>query len=695
MKILGSNSIRKTLQMVLLITSSAALTLTTLGFAVNDWISSRHQMMERMRSQAAIIGNNSVAALTFEDQDSAARTLASLHSETEIVAAWILTGDGGIFASYHRGRYPVSFNLPDNQSGSIDGRLYVQMPIELDAERVGTIVLLSDHTQWQEQQWFRAGIVLALFIMSLLVAALVSSRLQRLVTDPVLKLAQTARRITQNQDYSLRADKLSRDEIGRLADDFNEMVNQVQMRDNELKRAQEQLEEKVAERTAELEELANRFEHQAYHDSLTGLANRITFDHRLQESIDLAKRQNNHLSVLFLDLDRFKVINDTLGHALGDKLLIEVASRLEECLRSSDTLARLGGDEFAILLSDIEPGATGDVAAKVTESIVMPMLIDGHQLHLSTSIGISVFPGDGQDAATLLKNADTAMYRSKDKGRNCFTFFESNMNSRVERRLVLENKLRRAIKDSLFFLYYQPKRDCETLEITGVEALVRWRDSQEGWISPGEFIPLAEECGLIHAIDQCVLETACREIRQLQRDCNLPLHLSVNFSPSHFIHHDAAQQVAKTLQSTGYPGQYLELEITESLLGPDAGDVHRQLRAIRDQGVEVSIDDFGTAYSSLSRLKQLPLNTLKIDQSFVRDLGQDADDEILVRTIITLAHNLGLKVVAEGVETREQYEFVKHHHCDMVQGFLYGRPMPIEELRELLVERHDAQGRAS
>ena len=694
MQLLGSQSIRKTLQLVLLITSSAALALATLGFAANDWITSRQQVLERMRSQAAIVGNNSVAALVFEDRSSASQTLSSLHSEAEIVSAWLLTPEREIFAQYQRTPTDESLMPPSAPSGTLGGRLFVQMPIQLDDEKMGSIVLMSSHRYWQQQQWVRLGLVLALFAISLLVAFVVSNRLQRVVTTPLLSLAQTARRITQSRDYSLRAPKLTKDEIGRLADDFNEMLNQIQLRDSELQRAQEHLEEKVDERTQELAALAQRLEHQAYHDALTGLANRITFDHRLQDSIELAKRHNDHLSVMFLDLDRFKVINDTLGHALGDKLLIEVAQRLSDCLRRSDTLARLGGDEFAILLSDIEPGATGDVATKIIETVAVPLDIDGHHLHLSTSIGISVYPGDGETTEQLLKNADTAMYRSKDKGRNCFTFFEANMNARVERRLVLENKLRRAITDSRFFLHYQPKRDCQTLEVTGVEALVRWQDPEEGWISPAEFIPLAEECGLINAIDQCVLETACQDMLQLQREGFPPLQLSVNVSPSHFVHHDAAIHVADTLKRTGYPGNQLEVEITESLLGPDAVDVHRQLDQIRKLGVEIAIDDFGTAYSSLSRLKQLPLNTLKIDRSFVRDLGQDPDDETLVRTIITMAHNLNLKVVAEGVETEEQYDFVRQHHCDSVQGFLYGRPLPIDDLRALLNESTSEPQRA-
>ncbi|MDD2761545.1 MAG: EAL domain-containing protein, partial [Methylomonas sp.] len=498
-------------------------------------------------------------------------------------------------------------------------------------------------------------------------------------------LAETARRVTDERDYSLRAENLSSDEIGALVDDFNGMLSQIQLRDRELQNIRDQLEEKVQARTLELTELARQFEHQAYHDTLTGLANRVTFDDHLRLAIDQAKRHGQRLAVMFLDLDRFKVINDTLGHAVGDKLLIEVSRSLSACLRESDTLARLGGDEFAVLLTQTKLDTdAADVARKLIDAIAKPIKVDGYSLHVTTSIGISLFPDDGGLAEVIIKNADTAMYRSKDRGRNQYTFFSAEMNSRALRRLALETKLRQAIAENALAIYYQPRRDAATQAIVGVEALARWHDSIEGFISPEEFIPLAEECGLIAAIDEWVLERACRDMLCWCSDEKQDIRLAVNLSPAQFIRKDLFDVIAAILQKTGFPGERLELEITESLFGPGSVDACAILEQLRQLGIELSIDDFGTAYSSLSRLKQLPLQTLKIDKSFVRDLGQDADDETLVRTIIAMAHSLNLKVVAEGVETEMQYEYVKQHGCDTVQGFLFGRPVPYHQLEPLL-----------
>lgn len=683
MNFIGRRSIQKTLQLVLLITSCSALLLATVGFAVNDWFTSREQMKERMRAQATIIGNNSVAALMFNDEQSAAKTLATLESESDIVGAVLFTAGGMSFAHYRRD-VTNGENMQLESAGDLSGRIFVQAPIRYDGEVIGSIQLIADNSGWLQQQLFRLGTVFGLFIISLVVALLFAQRLQRVVTEPVLALAGTARRISKRRDYSLRAEKLSRDEIGVLVDDFNEMLNQIQVRDAELQKNHAHLEEKVLSRTAELEELASKFEHQAYHDALTGLANRITFEQRLKEAISQAKRNQTELVVLFFDLDRFKRINDTLGHTVGDKLLVNVSKRLRSTLRGSDTLARFGGDEFAVLMLDAHQESAGDVACKLLAAVNEPMLVDGHNLHVSTSIGISAYPHDGDNVEDLLKNADTAMYRSKDKGGRQFTFFASEMNARVERRLLLENKLRQAIDGSLLYLAYQPKWDTASGALVGVEALVRWRDEAEGNISPAEFIPLAEECGLIHDIDLWVLEEACREILALKQQCGSELQLSVNFSPSHFIRFDICEEVSSVLRRTHFPGHDLELEITENLVGPDVVDISSKIHAIRDLGVEISIDDFGTAYSSLSRLKQLPLNTLKIDKSFIQDLEEDPDDKTLVRTIIAMAHNLNMKVVAEGVETQAQYDFVREHQCDMVQGYLLGKPISAEELEILL-----------
>lgn len=684
MNFIGRRSIQKTLQLVLLITSFSALLLATVGFAVNDWFTSREQMKDRMRAQATIIGNNSVAALMFNDEQSAAKTLATLESESDIVGAVLFTADGISFARYRRDVLNGGQNMQLESAGDLRGRIFVQAPIRHDGEVIGSIQLIADNSGWLQQQLFRLGTVFGLFIISLVVALLFAQRLQRVVTEPVLALASMARRITKHRDYSLRAEKLSRDEIGFLVDDFNEMLNQIQMRDAELQQTHAHLEEKVRSRTAELEELASKFEHQAYHDALTGLANRITFEHRLKEAISQAQRYHSELVVLFFDLDRFKRINDTLGHTVGDKLLVNVSKRLRSTLRGCDTLARFGGDEFAVLMLDAHQESAGDVACKLLAAINEPMLVDGHNLHVSTSIGISAYPHDGENVEDLLKNADTAMYRSKDKGGSQFTFFASDMNAKVERRLLLENKLRQAIDASLLYLAYQPKWDTASGALVGVEALVRWRDEVEGNISPAEFIPLAEECGLIHDIDLWVLEKACREILSLKQRCGFELQLSVNFSPSHFIRFDICEEVSAILRHTHFPGHDLELEITENLVGPDVVDISSKIHAIRDLGVEISIDDFGTAYSSLSRLKQLPLNTLKIDRSFIQDIENDPDDKTLVRTIIAMAHNLNMKVVAEGVETQAQYDFVRQYQCDMVQGYLLGKPMSAEALETLL-----------
>jgi diguanylate cyclase (GGDEF)-like protein len=684
MSILGRRSIRKTLQLVLLISSCSALLLATVGFAVNDWFTSRDQMVERMRSQAAIIGNTSVAALMFGDQQSASKTLSALASERDVVGAVLYTPNGLSFASYRRDTDTLTpTTLMSFNAGSIDGQLFIQTPVRHDGEIIGSIQLIADNSQWRQQQLLRLGTVFGLFVVSLLVAFIFSQRLQRVVTDPVLRLAETARQITRRRDYSLRAEKLSRDEIGYLVDDFNEMLNQIQVQDAELQRVQGQLEDKVKLRTAELAELASKYEHQAYHDALTGLANRITFEYRLKDTIGHVNRHGGELEVLFFDLDRFKRINDTLGHSIGDKLLVQLSKRLMSCLRTNDTLARLGGDEFGVLMTNTTLARAGEVAQKLIDVINEPVDVEGHKLHVSTSIGISTYPGDGDSAEAIVKNADTAMYRSKDKGGNQFTFYASDMNQRVERRLRLENKMRAAIDSSAFYLHYQPKWDTQTKQLVGAEALVRWHDAEEGNISPVEFIPLAEECGLIHDIDLWVLEQACIDFGGLYSRGYADIQLSVNFSPSHFVRYDICDEVSRILKRTGFSGDCLELEIIENLIGPDVEDIYSKVHAIRGLGVEISIDDFGTAYSSLSRLKQLPLNTLKIDKSFIMDLDNDPDDKTLVKTIITMAHNLNLKVVAEGVETESQYEFVKQHQCDIVQGYLLGKPMPLDELESL------------
>lgn len=682
----SSYSIRKKLTNLLLLTSLSVLSLATIGFAFSDYWHSKKQTLMIMQERAAIIGSNSLAALTFNDQKAARATLLSLNTQKTIVAAALYDAEAELFASYQRDNYPLPRVAPDFNDGVYQDVQFVLSPIILDGEKIGSVLLLSELSGWREQQMSRLAVVLALFLLAVLAAIIISHRVQRYVTRPILALANTARAVTERQDFSVRAEKNSEDEIGELVEDFNEMLNHIQCRDNELNEVRDDLEKKVTERTSKLYDMTKRLEYQARHDALTGLVNRVSFDGQLQAALEYGLRRQTQQCVFFLDLDRFKAINDTLGHGIGDRLLVEVAKRLSNSLRKTDILARLGGDEFAVLLQDTSASQAAEVADKLIKVIHAPMRLDGYQLQVSTSLGISLFPDHGISVAEILKNADTAMYYAKESGRNRFSFYQREMNAKAERRLSVEGRLRHAIQEDLFQLYYQPKWDINSQEMVGVEALLRWNDEQEGMISPEEFIPIAEDCGLIEHIDNWVLETACREIASLFKGERPKLQLSVNLSVGHFIRQDVFQCVADTIEKTAFPGDCLELEITETVVSTEIVNLKQQLDSIRDLGIEISIDDFGIAYSSLSRLKQLPLNTLKIDRSFILDIGHDKDDEVIVKTIIDMAHNLNLKVVAEGVETPLQFEFVKSHHCDVVQGFLFGKPMPLDALAKNLRE---------
>lgn len=685
MQLFSRLPISKKLILLLVLISTAVLTLATAGFVINDWYTSRKQVSESLRSEASIISHNSVAALVFNDPEAAHRNLESMQQLPDLVLAVLYDAKGAPFASYPAETAEIP-DLPSDSEGQLNQMFYVVEPITLEQELVGYTLLIRDLSSLNKKRFHQLGIAAAVFLLSLIVALLLSRKVQKVISDPIRDLTDTVRKITETQRYDLRVISNTEDEIGSLGQDFNRMIEQIQSRDSELLKAHQLLENKVRERTAELLDLTKKLEYQAYHDSLTGLPNRTTFDSSLQKGINFCSHRDEGLTVMFLDLDRFKDINDSLGHEMGDQLLVEISDRLSRNLRSSDMLARLGGDEFAVLIMEACPKTATKVATKLIEAIRQPIPIDGYKLQVTTSIGISMYPTDGKDAATILKHADMAMYAAKGAGKNQLRFFAAEMNQQSERRLQLEIKLHHAIRDNQFKLYYQPKWCSRTDQITGVEALIRWYDPEEGFISPAEFIPLAEDCGLISAIDQWVLQRACREIGQLSEQQH-SFSLSVNCSPANLIQQDLDKRIEKTLNETLFPAHRLELEITETVLASENNTLLNQLHAIRKLGVSLSIDDFGVAYSSLSRLKKLPITTLKIDRSFIQDIGQDQDDEVIVKTMIDMAHNLNLAVVAEGVETEQQYRYVVEHQCDHIQGFLLGKPMPLNQLEALLKQQ--------
>ena len=429
----------------------------------------------------------------------------------------------------------------------------------------------------------------------------------------------------------------------------------------------------------------------AQHDFLTDLPNRVLLNDRITQAITLAKRHSGHLAVLFLDLDNFKHINDSLGHAVGDLLLQSVACGLVECVRSSDTVSRQGGDEFVILVTENKHAENAALTAeKILSALAASHSIANHELCVTTSIGISVYPADGQDAESLIKNADTAMYCAKEKGRNNYQFFESDMNVRAVERQIIEVNLRSALKQHEFVVYYEPKVDLASGLITGAEALIRWIHPQWGMVLPDRFVAIAEDCGLIVPIGRWVLWQACMQAKAWLDAGLRSISVSVNISAMEFRHKGFVAEVRAIVDEVGLEPCLLQLEITESVLMSDAETSIVILHQLKEMGVKLAVDDFGTGYSSLNYLKKFPIDVLKIDRSFVCDIGSAGSDGVIAHTVIALGASLKLQVVAEGVEKEEQLTFLKDKHCEEGQGYLFGRPMDAEQFTALLVSGKSA-----
>ncbi|MFC7371458.1 EAL domain-containing protein [Fictibacillus iocasae] len=420
-----------------------------------------------------------------------------------------------------------------------------------------------------------------------------------------------------------------------------------------------------------------------YLDPLTGLPNRMLLSDRFSHALKQASEHKTNLGILFLDIDRFKYINDTLGHAVGDQLLIQIAKILEQCTGAGHTVCRQGGDEFILLLADTTADKIMKTAQTVLAKFDSAIWVDDYELYVTPSIGISVYPSDGADMETLIKNADIAMYRVKEQGKNHFQFYTPEMNDRVMKEMQLEIGLRKALEQQEFELVYQPQIDVRTGTLTGAEALIRWHHPEWGTISPAEFIPIAEETGLILPIGEWVLREACLQNKKWQREGHPPIRISVNISSRQFQQNELVAMVQNILNTTELEPRYLELELTESII-QDSTHAVEKMQQLKNMGIHLSIDDFGTGYSSLSYLKTFPINTLKIDRSFTSNIYNDPKDASLVETIITMAHNLDLKVIAEGVETQEQLSFLQQRQCNEAQGYYFSQPIASADMDKLL-----------
>lgn len=431
-----------------------------------------------------------------------------------------------------------------------------------------------------------------------------------------------------------------------------------------------------------------QLDHATHHDALTDLPNRTLLDERLELAIKQADADAKLVTVIMLDLDNFKNINDSLGHSIGDELLKQTAGRLLNAVSNTDTVVRLGGDEFVIVLPDQDPALGADTITlqKIRTCLSEPFLVEGQTLRITSSMGLASYPNDGDNSATLLKNADTAMYRAKDLGRNNFQFFTEEMNEQLQERMALQQGLLNALSNNELRLVYQPQINLKTGNIVGVETLLRWEHPELGMVSPAKFIPVAEDTGLIVPIGEWVLRTACKQNKLWQTQGLPPIKMSVNVSPRQFKERDWAYIVASALKDSGLSPEYLELEITESLIMENVDRAIAVMKELQDMGVQLSIDDFGTGYSSLSSLKHFPVARLKIDQSFIKELPGNHGDKSIAMAVIALGHNLNLKVIAEGVETEQQQAFLRANACDEMQGYYFSKPVSPSEVEKLFIK---------
>ncbi|SEP88060.1 diguanylate cyclase (GGDEF) domain-containing protein [Ectothiorhodospira magna] len=513
----------------------------------------------------------------------------------------------------------------------------------------------------------------------LLITVLLAAVFAHSLIQPMRRLTRVTSEISAG-NHQQRAVEQGPRELRHLARAFNQMTDQ-------LIQFQNALEARVTARTLDLEHANARLHHLAHHDTLTNLPNRYSLTDRLAQALSLSQREGPGLAVLFIDMDHFKNINDTLGHQVGDQLLIQVAERLRDCVRDSDVVARLGGDEFMVILTQINtPDQAGMVAHKIQGRLSKPFRIMDLVLHSSPSIGISLSPHDGTSVEALMKHADTAMYQAKSEGRNTFRFFCAEMNTAAQARMEIENDLRQALEQQQFHLVYQPQMDRQQGCFVSAEALLRWEHPQKGLIPPDRFIPVAEETGLILPLGEWVLAEACRQMRLWQQQGQRIERVAVNLSARQLVSDTLIGHVSRLLEYHHLTPDRLELEITESTAMREPTSSLRQLQSLRDLGIRLSIDDFGTGHSSLSYLKHLPVQALKLDKSFVRDIPDNRNSRAICAATITLAHTMGIQVVAEGVETTAQADFLGSLQCDLLQGYLYGRPLPADQWAATLTQ---------
>ena len=660
--------------MTVLLASGMALGTLTASLLVSDNISSRALLQNRLSTLADVVGQNSTAALNFDDPPAAVEVLEALRAEPPVVSACLYDVSGNLFAQYQRPRGagdcpPVLAQIHRTNRDYPS----VNRPVMRHAELVGTLLLTSDLQDLDKGRRHLLLIAGFLAMLALIVGGVSGRFLQRKISRPIFELAQAMDAVTVGQNFAVRVSQAGTDEIVQLGKGFNAMLSELERRD-------------AAKRNAEA-----RLQFQAFNDVLTGLPNRRLFSDRLSQVLATAQRESHILALLYIDLDGFKLVNDSLGHSIGDALLVQVATRLRSRVRQSDTLARLGGDEFTVVLGNLHKKEEASLVAKdLLDALAEPFLIEGHQLTIGASIGISIFPDDAQDDADLMQQADSAMYASKRDGRNRATYFTPELGSMVRERLNLENQLRGAIARGEIQVHYQPEFDAVSNRLVRFEALARWTHPTLGTIPPDKFIPVAEESGLIVGLGAYIMEMACAEAVRWQAIAPYPVQVAVNVSTIQFRRDYFVEEVTSVLKQTGLKPELLQLELTETIMLTGVHRAVETMNRLRALGVGFAIDDFGTGYSCLTYLPALPFDAMKIDRGFVKDLNVRPESRAIVNSLVALAHNIGIRVIVEGVETEEQLELIRKFGGNEIQGYLLGRPTadPASQLSSSLLIEH-------
>ncbi|MFT2092424.1 EAL domain-containing protein [Paraglaciecola sp. 2405UD69-4] len=636
----------------------------------------KNDLVNMLQSQSTLLAEASSSSLLFDDVKSANELLNSINNLSGTRFASLYKSDFTLFASFQK---DDSIDVPEINKNSkfgaifVDDNLFYLMPVEFYKDTIGYLLLSSDTKHLEEQQARFVETLLVVLVISMVVSYLLLWRLQKTISKPISKLVSLVRYVSSTRTYNRRLDISSGDELGELGKGVNSILDTVETHQEQLNQHNQELEELVRLRTTQLYQRAN-------FDGLTSLSNRHTFIERLEKEMLVAGNEKCELAVMFLDLDRFKIINDSLGHAMGDRVLIEVADRLTKIITNTQNVCRWGGDEFVILITNIcDRNQVNILATRIIESLSQTIFIDSQALHVSTCIGIAMYPEHDTDASALLKYADTSMYDAKSKGHGKFSFFDNHMLVTSRRKLSMENKIRSAIENDSFTMVYQPQFAAKTGELHGVEALIRWKDEGK-YISPAEFIPTAEEAGLINQLSMWVIKHVCMQISEWKRLGLKPVTVAINLPGSLIGQQDCLDILKSVLTYYDISPSLLEIEITENMFIASTDLAVDNLLALKQFGFVISIDDFGTGYSCMSYLSNLPIDKLKIDGGFIRKLGKEKANDGIVQAIMTLAKSLNLITVAECVETQQELETLKALDCDIIQGYLFSKPLPPDEV---------------